>query len=190
MILIAGLGNPGPRYAETRHNVGFGVVDRLLDRAQGTWRERFHGMFAAAELSGRRIALLKPLTFMNLSGRSVQAAAHFLKLEPSSILVIHDELDLPLGTIRLKVGGGDAGNRGVRSITQALGPKTLRLRIGIGRPAPDFQGDAADFVLEGFSAADRVEIENALDRAVEAATLVVTDGIEVAMNATNQRKPR
>lgn len=190
ILLVVGLGNPGPRYAETRHNVGFRVVDILLERTQGTFRERFHGLFASVDLSGKRVGLLKPLTYMNESGRSVQAAAQFLKLHPSSLLIVHDELDLPVGVVRLKVGGGDAGNRGVRSITQALGPSTFRLRIGIGRPAPEFQGSGADFVLQGFSSADQVEIGNALDRAVEAVALVATHGIEVAMNATNQRRSR
>lgn len=191
MILVVGLGNPGPRYAETRHNLGFRVVDRLADRVGGVvFRERFRGEFATVELNGESVALLKPLTYMNESGRSVQPAAQFFKIPPRSILLVHDELDLPFAEIRLKIGGGDAGNRGVRSVCQALGNDTLRLRIGIGRPPPDFPGSPADFVLQAFAPAERAVIDSVIDRAADAVTLVVTRGIEVAMNATNQRRAR
>jgi PTH1 family peptidyl-tRNA hydrolase len=190
VILVVGLGNPGPRYAETRHNVGFRVVDELCSRGGGSFRERFHGEFAAVGLFGTQLGLLKPMTFMNESGRSVQPAAQFLKVPPSSLLIIHDELDLPFGELRLKSGGGDAGHRGLKSISQALGPASLRLRVGIGRPPPDFRGAVADFVLQGFSPAERADLPNVVDRAAEAVALVATRGIEVAMNATNQRSPR
>lgn len=190
MILVVGLGNPGPRYAETRHNIGFRVVDSLLERAGGASKERFHGLYATVDLSGTSVGLLKPMTYMNESGRSVQPAAQFLKVHPSSILVVYDELDLAFGEVRLKSGGGEAGHRGLKSITQAIGGETKRLRIGIGRPPPEFRGSVPDFVLQRFSPAEQVEIGSLIDRAVEAVTLVATRGIEVAMNATNQRKPR
>lgn len=191
MILVAGLGNPGPRYAETRHNAGFMVVDRLAARAGGAvFRDKFHGSFATATLEGVAFGLLKPLTFMNDSGRSVQAATQLYKVPLTSLFVVHDELDLPFGELRLKQGGGDGGHRGLRSITGALGGDYVRARFGIGRPPPDFRGDPADFVLQGFSLAERAELEKLVDRAADALVLAATRGISVAMNATNQRKPR
>ncbi len=191
MILIVGLGNPGPRYAETRHNAGFQVVDRLVERAGGvSFREKYHGHFAQVTVDGAVLSLLKPMTFMNDSGRSVQAAVQHFKLPLDSLLVVHDELDLPFAEVRLKQGGGDAGQRGVRSISAALGPNYARLRVGIGRPPPEFKGDVADFVLQACSLAERDEMRTAIDRAADAAVLVATRGISVAMNATNQRKSR
>jgi PTH1 family peptidyl-tRNA hydrolase len=202
-MLVVGLGNPGPRYAETRHNIGFRVVDHLEGRAGSSFRERFNGWFANAEIAGDAVGrsaqsaaapitvgLLKPATFMNDSGRSVQPAMQFYKLKPAEVLVVYDELDLPFGELRLKSGGGHAGHRGVKSITEAIGADTLRLRVGIGRPPPEFRGAVADFVLQGFAAAERVELDNVIDRAAKAVTLVVTRGLEVAMNATNQRQSR
>lgn len=189
-MLVVGLGNPGPRYADTRHNVGFRVIDRLEARVGSGFRERFHGLFASVELFGTTLGLLKPQTFMNDSGRSVQPAAQFFKVPPRSILVIHDELDLAFGEVRLKAGGGDAGHRGMKSITAAIGSDTLRLRIGIGKPPPEFRGAVADFVLQGFPSAERVALESVFARAEEAVVLVATRGIEVAMNATNQRNLR
>ncbi|HET9932883.1 MAG TPA: aminoacyl-tRNA hydrolase [Polyangiaceae bacterium] len=191
MILIVGLGNPGPRYADTRHNAGFQVVDRLVERAGGaSFREKFHGHFAQVTVDGAQLSLLKPMTFMNESGRSVQAAVQHFKLPLDSLLVVHDELDLPFAEVRLKQGGGDAGQRGVRSISGALGPNYPRLRVGIGRPPPEFKGDVADFVLQACSLADRDEMRAAIDRAADAVVLVATRGISAAMNATNQRKTR
>jgi PTH1 family peptidyl-tRNA hydrolase len=191
VILVVGLGNPGPRYENTRHNLGFQVIDRLAERAQNpVFRDRFHGTFASATLAGESIGLLKPTTYMNVSGRAVQAAMQFYKLAQSSILLVHDELDLAFGDVRLKQGGGDAGNRGVRSVTECIGPDTLRLRIGIGKPPPEFRGDTADFVLQGFSAAEQAELGKVLDRAADAVALLATRGISAAMNATNQRRPR
>jgi PTH1 family peptidyl-tRNA hydrolase len=127
---------------------------------------------------------------MNESGRSVQAACTFYKIKPSELVVAHDELDLPFSEVRLKQGGGDAGNRGVRSVTESIGPDTLRLRIGIGKPPPEFRGDTADFVLQGFAQTERTELDSVLDRAADAVVLVATQGISAAMNATNQRRPR
>jgi PTH1 family peptidyl-tRNA hydrolase len=191
VILVAGLGNPGPRYAETRHNAGFMVVDRLATRAGGVlFRDKFHGSFATATLEGVAFGLLKPLTFMNDSGRSVQAATQLYKVPLASLFVVHDELDVAFGELRLKQGGGDGGHRGLRSITGALGADYVRARVGIGRPPPDFRGDPADFVLQGFSLAERAELNQLIDRAADALVLAATRGIAVAMNATNQRKPR
>lgn len=191
MILLVGLGNPGPRYADTRHNVGFMVVDRVAARlGNPAFRDKFHGSFATGTLGSEPVGLLKPQTFMNESGRSVQAAMQMYKLAQDAIYVAHDELDLPFGDVRLKVGGGDAGNRGIRSIIGAIGAGFVRLRLGIGRPPPDFRGDPADFVLQGFSLAERPSIDSIVDRAADALALVAAQGISVAMNATNQRKTR
>jgi len=191
VILVVGLGNPGPRYQGTRHNIGYRVVDRLGERAGNpAFRSKFRGQFASAELAGQSLGLLKPETYMNESGKSVQPALQFFKLQPSEVVLIHDELDLSFGEVRLKQGGGDAGNRGVRSVTEAIGSDTLRLRLGIGKPPPEFRGDTADFVLQGFPSADQAELDSVIDRAADAVVLVATRGISVAMNATNQRRPR
>ncbi|HET9956311.1 MAG TPA: aminoacyl-tRNA hydrolase, partial [Polyangiaceae bacterium] len=187
-MLVVGLGNPGPRYEKTRHNIGFMLVDRLAERAgSAQFRERFHGHYAEVRFQNEKLGLLKPLTFMNDSGRSVQAALTASYLDPSSLLIVHDELDLPRGELRLKQAGGDGGHRGLRSISGLLGPAYLRLRIGIGRPPPEFRGEVSDFVLERFPPAELVEFDSVLDRAVEAVATLVSRGIQAAMNATNQR---
>lgn len=193
MILVTGLGNPGPRYADTRHNAGFMLIDALAAKAErvAAFRARFDGELATGELWGHEVALLKPQTFMNESGRSVRAAAAFFKVALPSVLVAHDELDLGFGELRLKQGGGDGGHRGLRSITAQFGnPAYVRLRLGIGRPAPEFQGDVADFVLQGFPLEARPELQNMLERASEAVKAIVTEGLSRAMNRTNQRMLR
>ena len=193
MILVVGLGNPGPRYALTRHNAGFLVVDALSLRGGrvASFRPQFEGMYAETELGGTRVGLLKPETFMNASGRSVRAAAAFFKVEPESLLVVHDELDVPFGELRLKSGGGDGGHRGIRSISAELAtPGYGRLRVGIGRPPPDFQGDIADFVLQAVPPESRTELASVLERASEVVESVVRDGLPQTMNRTNQRMLR
>jgi len=193
VILVVGLGNPGPRYAQTRHNAGFMVVDALATAGGcvAAFRARFQGEYAECELGAERVGLLKPATFMNESGRSVRAASSFFKLEPASVLVVHDELDLSFGELRLKQGGGDGGHRGLRSISSELAnPEYGRLRFGIGRPPPDFAGDVADFVLQAFPLEARSELGSALERASEAVKLVISDGFSRAMNRTNQRMVR
>lgn len=191
MILVVGLGNPGPRYADTRHNVGAMVVERAVERAGGgSWREKFSARLAPFSAGGASLLALLPQTYMNESGRSVQPCAAFYKLEPSSVLVVHDELDLPLGELRLKQGGGDAGHRGLGSVTRHLGQDYLRLRLGIGRPPPDFRGDVADFVLQAFAPHERATLDEVLARSVEAISLLVSRGLPAAMNVINQRIPR
>jgi peptidyl-tRNA hydrolase, PTH1 family len=193
MLLIAGLGNPGPRYQATRHNLGFMLIDELARRCSvpaSAFRERFHGQLASARLGDEELLLLRPQTFMNESGRSVQAACTFYKIKPSELIVAHDELDLPLADVRLKKGGGDGGNRGVRSITAALGPDYVRIRLGIGRPPPDFRGDPADFVLQAFASTEQASVEQMLTRGAEAVSLVTSLGLEKAMNRINQRPTR
>jgi PTH1 family peptidyl-tRNA hydrolase len=193
MLLIAGLGNPGPRYAATRHNVGFRLIDELARQCgvpASAFKERFHGEIASARLGEQELVLLRPQTFMNESGRSVQAACTFYKLKPADLIVAHDDLDVPFSEVRLKQGGGDGGQRGVRSVTSALGPDYIRIRLGIGRPPPDFRGDVADFVLQAFPSAEQAIVEQMLTRATEAVSLVTSLGLEKAMNRINQRPPR
>jgi PTH1 family peptidyl-tRNA hydrolase len=192
--LVVGLGNPGKKYERNRHNVGFMVVERLA-RAHGLpdLKEKFSGVWTKGELAfgGARhpVAVLEPLTYMNLSGDSVQPAAAFLKVAPANVVVVHDELDLPWKDVRLKVGGGHAGHNGLRSIIQRLGtPEFTRVRVGIGRPPPGFKGDVADFVLQDFDAMERAELPDVVDRAAAAVEKVVASGIAAAMNAVNTKK--
>ncbi len=190
MLLIAGLGNPGPRYQATRHNVGFRVIDELARQCgvpASAFKDRFNGELASARLGGQELLLLRPQTFMNESGRSVQAACTFYKIKPSELIVAHDELDLPFADVRLKQGGGDGGNRGIRSISGAIGSEYVRIRLGIGRPPPDFRGDVADFVLQAFPSAELATVEQMVARATEAVSLVTSVGLEKAMNRINQR---
>lgn len=190
-FLVVGLGNPGAEYASTRHNIGFHVVDELASRAGSpAWRKKFHGELADGRLAGEPASFLKPLTYMNESGRSVGAAVSFYKFSLDQVIVVHDELDLPFAEVKLKSGGGDAGNRGVRSIIAHLGkPDFVRLRVGIGRPPAGFRGSAADFVLQGFAPAERAELAALVARAADAAELIASRGLAAAMNETHRQKP-
>lgn len=191
MILLVGLGNPGARYAATRHNVGVMVAERAVEVAGGgPWRGKFNGRLASLSLGGQPLAALCPETFMNESGRSVQPCAAFYKLEPSQVLLVHDELDLPFGELRMKQGGGDAGHRGIRAVSEHLGPGTVRLRVGIGRPPPEFRGDVADFVLQAFAPQERAALDEVLARSIEAITLLASRGLPAAMNVIHQRTSR
>ncbi|HEY3493672.1 MAG TPA: aminoacyl-tRNA hydrolase [Polyangiaceae bacterium] len=190
-LLVVGLGNPGAEYAATRHNIGFRVVDELAARAGSpAFRRKFHGELADARVGGKPALLLKPLTYMNESGQSVRAAVAFYKIDIGEVLVIHDELDLPFGQIRLKPGGGDAGNRGIRSISGHLGTGDYaRLRFGIGKPPPGFRGGGADFVLQGFAPQESSELARLIERAADAAELVAAEGLQAAMNKTHRSTP-
>ena len=175
-LLVAGLGNPGREYAANRHNVGWMVVDELARRHDGAWKSKFNGKLAEVRIDGHKVALLKPETFMNDSGRTVQAAMRFFKLEPDAVLVVHDESDLPLGRLQARLGGGTAGHNGVRSVASHLGtPEFLRLRVGVGRPGRGDPRPLADYVLSDFEphedpdaivarAADAVEALDAAQR--------------------------
>jgi peptidyl-tRNA hydrolase, PTH1 family len=180
--LIAGLGNPGPGYASNRHNVGFMCADELASRIGAAFRrDRSRAVVATGQLAGVPAVLAKPQRFMNLSGGPVAALRTFFKLPPERILIVHDELDLPYGTIRLKLGGGDNGHNGLRSVTAALGTRDYhRLRIGIGRPPGRM--DPADFVLRNFSPSEREELPELLGRSADAAEVLVTQGLAVAQN--------
>jgi PTH1 family peptidyl-tRNA hydrolase len=193
MLLIVGLGNPGKQYAPHRHNVGFMAVDELARRvgAEG-FREKFSGEVARAEIAGEPAILLKPMTFMNLSGQCVQPAMAFFKIAPAELIVLHDELDIPFGDVRLKVGGGHAGHNGLRSLMERVGGGDFgRVRLGIGRPPPDFRGEVADFVLSSFDAAERPAVPDMLKKAGDAVIDVARRGFTAAMNARNTRpKPK
>jgi peptidyl-tRNA hydrolase, PTH1 family len=185
--LVAGLGNPGPKYEKNRHNVGFMVVERFAqDHHAPAFRERFAGKFAKLAVSGTDVLLLEPTTYMNLSGRAVQQAMHFFKLQRSAIIVVHDELDLPFGTVRIKLGGGSAGHRGIASIMETCGgPDFCRLRVGIGRPRSS--GTVEHFVLSDFSGEESAALPSVLERASAALTDIVIRGAQTAMNLHNQK---
>lgn len=182
-MLVVGLGNPGPSYERTRHNVGFMIVDLLAERVG----ERFSGHSKSgtdllqARLDGRKVLLAKPRSFMNESGRPVALLARFFSVVPQHVTVVHDDLDLPLGTIRLKRGGGEGGHNGLRSVSQTLTTKDYqRVRFGIGRP-PGRQ-DPADFVLKPFSAVERKQLETLLPDAADAVELLLRAGLAAAQN--------
>ncbi len=188
--LIAGLGNPGPEYAATRHNIGFLVIDVLAARTGGSLarHKRGHALVAEAKLgtpgSMQRLVLAEPLSFMNESGGPVSALMAFYGIEPDHLVVVHDELDLPFGALRVKLGGGDNGHNGLRSIRRSIGTGDfLRVRAGIGRP-PGRQ-DPAAFVLKPFSAAERADLVGFVDRLADAVESLVEDGLERTQNRFN-----
>ena len=180
--LIAGLGNPGPEYAGNRHNAGQMVADLLAERMGARFKaHRTRNEAADGRLAGVPVTLAKPRTYMNLSGGPVAALAAFYKIPPERIVVVHDELDIPFGAVRLKRGGGDNGHNGLRSVTQALGTNEYnRARFGIGRPPGRM--DAATFVLRDFSAAERKELPLLIDRCADAVEMLLSKGLAVAQN--------
>ena len=184
-FLVVGLGNPGPRYSGTRHNVGFMVVDLLSARLGGRFKaHKGRADVVEGRLGGLSIVLAKPKSYMNESGGPVVSISRFFKVPVAQIAVVHDDLDLPYGALRLKRGGGDGGHNGLRSLTSSLGTKEyLRVRFGIGRP-PGRQ-DPADFVLKDFSSVERKELEFHLDRAADAVEALVRDGLESSQNSFN-----
>jgi len=180
--LVVGLGNPGPKYAGNRHNIGFRVADELAARVGGTFRSHKAGVEALeGRLAGRRAVLAKPRSLMNLSGGPVAGIARFHKIGPDALVVVHDELDLPYGTVRVKRGGGENGHNGLRSITKSLGTKDyLRVRFGVGRP-PGRQ-DPADYVLRDFAAAERKELDFFIDHCADVVEVLTSEGLEAAQN--------
>jgi PTH1 family peptidyl-tRNA hydrolase len=182
-LLVVGLGNPGPNYARTRHNLGFVVADLLAERMGSKFKvhKRSGAEIITGRLGGASVVLAKPRTYMNESGRQVAPLAKFYSVPPSDIIVIHDELDLEFGRVRLKLGGGEGGHNGVRSVAAALGTKDfLRVRIGIGRPPG--RKDPAAFVLENFTTAERPEVGAICEQAADAAELLIELGLEPAQN--------
>jgi len=181
-LLVVGLGNPGREHANNRHNVGWMVVDELARRHGGSFRSKFSGRLAEVRIGDARIALLKPEQYMNLSGRSVQPAARFFKVEPDRVLVVHDEGDFDLGRLQARAGGGLAGHNGLRSIAQSLGTQEfLRLRIGVGRPERGDPRPLADYVLSNFEPHD--DAESIVSRAADAVESVAREGLEAAQRA-------
>ena len=182
---VVGLGNPGERYAGTRHNAGALALEVLLERCGARLRSHKSGcLIAEVRLGGRPAVLARPTSYMNDSGRPVRALAAFFKIAPERLIVLHDEIDLPFGVVRLKWSGGTAGHNGLRSLVSHLGTKDfVRVRIGVGRP----QRDAVEHVLDAFSGAERKELPAVLERAADAAERVIEVGIERAMNELNTR---
>jgi PTH1 family peptidyl-tRNA hydrolase len=180
--LVVGLGNPGPSYAGNRHNAGFLVADLLAERMSGRFKaHKGRADIVEGRLAGQRVVLVKPKSYMNASGGPVASMRDFFKVPAERIVVIHDELDIPWGTLRLKLGGGDNGHNGLRSVTKSLGtPDYLRIRLGIGRP-PGRQ-DPADFVLKDFTAAERKELPFHVDRAADAVESLLREGLAAAQN--------
>ena len=185
-LLVVGLGNPGRDYAANRHNVGWMVVDELARRHGGSWRSKFSGQLAEIRLEGHKLALLKPETYMNDSGKAVGAAVRFFKLDPDAVLVVHDEGDFDLGRLQLRLGGGAGGHNGLRSIAQHLRtPDFMRLRVGVGRPERGDPRPLADYVLSDFE--PHQDAEDLVARAADAVEALDADGIERAQAAVNRR---
>jgi len=180
--IVAGLGNPGPEYAGNRHNAGHMVLALLAERMGARFKvHRSRCDIAEGRLAGQPTTLARPRTYMNLSGPPLAALTSFYKLSPERVVVIHDELDIPFGVIRLKLGGGDNGHNGLRSITQALGTRDYyRVRVGIGRPPGRM--DAATFVLKDFSATERKDLPWAIDRAADATEMLISQGLAATQN--------
>jgi PTH1 family peptidyl-tRNA hydrolase len=186
-LLVVGLGNPGREYAGNRHNVGWLVVDELARRHDASWRAKFDGRLAEIRIDGHKVALLKPETYMNDSGRSVQAAARFFKAEPDTILVVHDEGDLEPGRLQARLGGGLAGHNGLRSIAKHLGtPEFLRLRVGVGRPGRGDPRPLADYVLSDFEPHE--DAGRLVAAAADAVETLDAEGLEAAQRAVNRKR--
>ena len=183
-LLIAGLGNPGPKHERDRHNAGWLVVEELARRCGATFRSKFDGRLAETPIGEARVALLKPETYMNESGRSIAAAARFFKTAPEDVLVVHDDVDLDVGRLQARLGGGLAGHNGLRSIAQALGTREfLRLRIGIGRPGRGDPRDVADYVLAPFEPHE--DPGAIVSRATDAVEVLLAEGLEETQRRFN-----
>ncbi|GAB6183497.1 aminoacyl-tRNA hydrolase [Thermodesulfovibrio hydrogeniphilus] len=188
MVLIVGLGNPGRKYRNTRHNVGFRVIDELAEKFDFSFREHDDYLIAEGKIKDKDVILLKPLTYMNLSGRAVNKVANdkILKNLPNSLIVIHDDLDLPVGKIKIKKSGSSGGHKGVQSIINSIGNHNfIRIRIGIDKPS---DGDISDYVLSPFSKEEKPLIEEKVLQATDAIVTILDEGVEKAMNIYNRGK--
>lgn len=190
MKLIVGLGNPGREYANTRHNVGFAIVLSFKFQVSGfsgwQFNKKFNAEISEEKIDGKKIILLRPMTFMNESGRAVAAAARFYKIKPADILIIHDDIDLPLGKIRIKQGGSSGGHRGVESIIAALGSENFaRLKIGVTPEARPKNFDAAKFVLKKFAKTEEKTVDDIIKKATDAVALIIDKSLPRAMNQVN-----
>ncbi len=186
MKLLVGLGNPGDKYAGTRHNIGFMVAEKVAEQFRISLKKKgFQGVYGVGRAAGEETTVLLPQTFMNLSGASVQSACKSLGISPGDLIVVHDDVDLPFGTIRIKPGGGHGGQNGIRNICTVLGRNDfVRLKIGIGRPE---QGELTSHVLGRFSATERSQLPQVLDGAVEAVVAILGEGVQFAMNGFNNK---
>lgn len=188
MYLIAGLGNPGKEYEKTRHNAGFGAIDALAEKLGISVEEKkYKGLFGKGRIGAEPVILLKPQTYMNLSGESVRAAADFYKIGPEHMIVIYDDIDLEVGRLRLRAKGSAGGHNGIKNIIAHMGTQEFpRVRIGVGAK-PD-RMDLADYVLGRFSQVEQSQMEDGYKEAAEAAAAIVEEGIEAAMNRFNRKK--
>ena len=188
MYLIAGLGNPTKEYDKTRHNVGFSVIDVLADRYRIDIREKKHkALCGRGVIEGQKVLLLKPQTFMNLSGESIRAAADYYKIEPEEMIVIYDDISLDPGQLRIRLKGSAGGHNGIKNIIANLGTQDFpRIKVGVGAKPPRM--DLADYVLSRFGAGEQKLMEEAFGEAAEAAVMMMTDGAERAMNHFNAKK--
>ena len=178
MFLVVGLGNPGAEYAATRHNVGFMAADEIHRRYNfSPFKAKFDGLIAEGAIEGEKVYLLKPQTYMNLSGNSVVKAAHFYKILPQNIVVIHDDMDLPTDKIKAKIGGGAGGHNGIKSIDAAISPNYNRIRIGVGHPANKDENSVVNHVLSGFSKADKENVESNIDIVADLLPILIGKGI-------------
>ena len=185
MVVVAGLGNPGEQYRDTRHNIGFMVLDQLASRAGIQLKKKgYSGLYALGRLSGKEVCMLQPQTFMNLSGESVTAAVKGLKVGIESIVVIHDDLDMPLGRVKIKVGGGHGGHNGIRDISAKLGKEFIRVKVGIDRPHAE-SNNVTGHVLGRFSRDERILLPEIIDRVVDGVEDIVSSGVLAAMNSFN-----
>lgn len=189
MLLVVGLGNPGPAYADHRHSVGFRVLDELAARCDAEpWRAKFSAKLSRVRRTDRDLLLLQPQTYMNESGRAVQPAAAFFRIPARDVVVVHDEVDLPFGTVRLKHGGGLAGHKGLRSVAGRLSTQDFgRIRIGVGRPPAGFRGEVADYVLSAFALEEAVELPTILKNAAQSVLDIAAHGFAAAMKTRNTR---
>lgn len=187
MKLVAGLGNPGGKYEGTRHNIGFMVVQHLAERCGVSVKKKGHqGVYGVGRCAGREVTLLLPQTYMNLSGVSVGSASKSLGVSPGDLIVVHDDIDLPFGALKIRFGGGHGGHNGIRNIREVLGSgEFVRIKVGVGRPQGG--GDVADYVLSAFSGAERKLLENVLAAAAMAVEAVLERGATLAMNEFNNR---
>ncbi len=189
MFLIAGLGNPGSRYQKTRHNMGFDVIDLLVERHRIPQSGvKFNAMYGKGMIGGQSVILMKPLSYMNLSGGPIQQMASFFKVSPEHLIVIHDDIDLAPGQLRIRKKGSAGGHNGMKDIIQKLGTEDFcRVRVGVGAKPKDW--DLADYVLSRFDAPDRVLADEAIAEAADAVELMMAEGVDAAMNHYNRKKP-
>ncbi|MBP5353446.1 MAG: aminoacyl-tRNA hydrolase [Alphaproteobacteria bacterium] len=189
MFLVVGLGNPGAEYAATRHNVGFMAADEIHRRYNfSAFRSKFDGLIAEGQIAGEKVYLLKPQTFMNLSGNSVVKAASFYKILPENIIVIHDDMDLPTDKIKAKLGGGSGGHNGLKSIDSCITPNYNRIRLGIGHPVVKDETNVVNHVLSGFSKQDKVNLEDNIDIVADLLPVLIQKGMAEFCNQLGLKK--